>query len=214
MRGSFLTARRVLQQLRNDPRTIALMLVVPCVLLGLMAWVYNGTPHMFDRVGPGLLGIFPLVVMFLVTSISTLRERQSGTLERLLTTPLSKGAFMAGYGIAFAAVALAQALVAVAFAVWVCQLDIAGPLWQLVVVAVFDAVLGTALGLLVPRGDLPTGLKQFSDVLPLSYAVDAMKSLATDPNGGATVGKDITILIAFSVVALALGALTLRRRTD
>ena len=243
MRGSFLTARRVLQQLRNDPRTIALMLVVPCVLLGLMAWVYNGTPHMFDRVGPGLLGIFPLVVMVLVTSISTLRERQSGTLERLLTTPLSKGAFMAGYGIAFAAVALAQALVAVAFAVWVCQLDIAGPLWQLVVVAVFDAVLGTALGLLasgfarsefqaiqfmpafilpqfflcgllVPRGDLPTGLKQFSDVLPLSYAVDAMKSLATDPNGGATVGKDITILIAFSVVALALGALTLRRRTD
>lgn len=211
--------------------------------MGLMAWVYKDTPGMFDRVGPSLLGIFPLVVMFLVTSISTLRERQSGTLERLLTTPLARGSFMAGYGIAFAAVALVQALVAVAFAVWVCGLDVAGSLWQLVLVAVFDAVLGTALGLLasgfarsefqaiqfmpafilpqfflcgllVARDHLPTGLSQVSDVLPLSYAVDAMKTLSTDPDGGASVGKDIAILIAFSVVALALGALTLRRRTE
>ena len=133
--------------------------------------------------------------------------------------------------------------VAVAFAVWVCGLDVAGSLWQLVLVAVFDAVLGTALGLLasgfarsefqaiqfmpafilpqfflcgllVARDHLPTGLSQVSDVLPLSYAVDAMKTLSTDPDGGASVGKDIAILIAFSVVALALGALTLRRRTE
>lgn len=242
MRHTLLTCRRVLQQLRNDPRTIALMLVVPCVLLGLMAWVYHDVPHMFDRVGPGLLGIFPLVVMFLVTSISTLRERQSGTLERLLTTPLAKGAFMAGYGLAFAVVALVQALVCVAFAVGVCGLDIAGPTWQLVVVAVLDAVLGTALGLLasgfarsefqaiqfmpalilpqfflcgllVPRDRLPDGLRQLSDVLPLSYAVDAMQSLATDAHGGHDVAVDVAVLAAFSVVALALGALTLRRRT-
>lgn len=242
MKGAVLTAQRALHQLRNDPRTIALLVVVPCVLLGLMAWVYKDVPGMFDRVGPSLLGIFPLVVMFLVTSITTLRERQSGTLERLLTTPLAKGSFMAGYGLAFALVALLQALVAVAFARWVCDLSIAGPMWQLVVVAVFDAVLGTSLGLLasgfartefqaiqfmpalilpqfflcgllVPRDGLPDGLRQLSDVLPLSYAVDAMKSLATDPNGGSTVGKDVAILFAFIVVALALGSFTLRRRT-
>ncbi len=242
MRDTILTAQRVLHQLRNDPRTIALMLVVPCVLLGLMAWVYQDQPMMFDRVGPSLLGVFPLVVMFLVTSIATLRERQSGTLERLLTTPLGKGSFMAGYGLAFAIVALVQALVAVGFAIWVCGLDMAGPLWQLIVVAVCDAILGTALGLLasgfartefqaiqfmpvmilpqfflcgllVPRDKLPDGLRQLSDVLPLSYAVDAMQTLATRTDGGSDVANDIAILVAFSVVALALGTFTLRRRT-
>lgn len=242
MRSALLTAQRVLRQLRNDPRTIALLMVVPCVLLGLMAWVYHATPHMFDRVGPSLLGIFPLVVMFLVTSIATLRERQSGTLERLLTTPMTRGGFMGGYGLAFAALTLVQALVAVAFAVWVCRLDVAGALWQLVVVAVLDAVLGTSLGLLasgfartefqaiqfmpalilpqfllcgllVPRDALPDGLRQVSDVLPLSYAVDAMKSLATSSDAGSSVAKDCAVLVGFSVVALALGALTLRRRT-
>lgn len=242
MRATILTAQRVLHQLRNDHRTIALMLVVPCVLMGLMAWVYDAQSMVFDRIGPSLLGVFPLVVMFLVTSIATLRERQSGTLERLLTTPLPKGAFMAGYGLAFALVALVQALIAVAFSVWVCGLDIAGPLWQLVLVAVCDAILGTALGLLasgfarsefqalqfmpalilpqfflcgllVARDKLPDGLRQFSDVLPLSYAVDAMQTLSTRTDGGRDVAIDLLVLVGFSVVALALGSLTLRRRT-
>ena len=141
------TAGRVLRQVRTDHRTIALIIVVPCVLLGLLAWIYNGTP-VFDRIGPALLGVFPMVVMFIVTSVATLRERQSGTLERLLTTPMGKGDFMLGYAVAFGLLAIVQAVVATGFAVWVCDLDVAGPLWLLVVVAVADAVLGTALGLL------------------------------------------------------------------
>ncbi len=243
MHGTTLTAGRILRQLRNDPRTIALMLVVPLVLLGLMAWIYHDNDQVFDRIGPALLGIFPLVVMFIVTSITTLRERQSGTLERLLTTPLTKAGFMSGYALAFGVMALFQALLASAFSVWVCGLDIAGPMWLLVVVAVFDAVLGTSLGLLasgfartefqavqflpalilpqfllcgllVPRDQLPTGLRQFSDILPLSYAVDAMKTLATDADATSDVFKDLAVLFGFIVVSLALGAWTLRRRTE
>ena len=68
------TARRVLLQVRADPRTLGLLIVVPCVLIGLLAWIYNGTP-VFDRIGAPLLGVFPFVVMFLVTSVTTLRER-------------------------------------------------------------------------------------------------------------------------------------------
>lgn len=242
MHGTALTAGRILRQLRADPRTVGLMLVVPLVLLGLMAWIYHDTPVIFDRIGPALLGVFPLVVMFIITSVTTLRERQSGTLERLLTTPLTKGAFMAGYALAFGLMALIQAVLAAVFAVWVCGLDIAGPIWLLVVVAVFDAVLGTALGLLasgfartefqavqfmpalilpqfllcgllVPRGQLPTGLRQLSDVLPLSYAVDAMKTLSTDADPGSKVSVDLAVLAGFIVVSLVLGAWTLRRRT-
>jgi ABC-2 type transport system permease protein len=183
-----------------------------------------------------------MIVMFIVTSVATLRERQSGTLERLLTTPMGKGDFMLGYAAAFGALAVVQALVATGFAVWVCDLDVAGPLWLLIVVAVFDAVLGTALGLLasgfartefqavqfmpafvlpqfllcgllIARDQLPTVLEWLSDVLPLSYAVDAMKEIARNPDPVTTVLTDLGIIAAFIAGALALGSLTLSRRS-
>ncbi|GGM95521.1 transport permease protein [Terrabacter tumescens] len=235
------TSGRVLRQVRTDRRTIALIIVVPCVLLGLLAWIYDGTP-VFDAIGPALLGVFPMVVMFIVTSVSTLRERQSGTLERLLTTPMGKGDFMMGYAAAFGALSTVQALIATGFAVWVCGLDVAGPLWLLVVVAVFDAVLGTALGLLasgfartefqavqfmpafllpqfllcgllVPRDQMPTVLEWVSNVLPLSYAVDAMKEIAGNPDPVTAVLGDLGIVAAFIAGALALASLTLSRRS-
>jgi ABC-2 type transport system permease protein len=240
-RLTLLTAGRVLRQLRGDRRTIALLVLVPCVLLGLLAWIYEGTP-VFDRVGPALLGVFPFVVMFLVTSIGTLRERSSGTLERLLTTPMGKADFMFGYALAFGAVAVVQGAAAVGFAVWVCGLDVSGPLWMLVVVAVADAVLGTALGLLasgfartefqavqlmpavvlpqfflcgllVARDGLPTVLHGLSTVLPLSYAVDAMHAVSADAAPGAEVARNVAVIAGFVVAALVLGSLTLRRRT-
>lgn len=241
-RLTLLTAGRVLQQIRADHRTVALLLIVPCVLTGLLAWVFQDTP-VFDKVGPALLGVFPFVVMFIVTSIATLRERTSGTLERLLAGPLGKADLMFGYAIAFGLVAIIQALVATAFAIYVCDLDVAGPVWVLVVIAVLDAVLGTALGLLasafahtefqavqfmpafilpqfllcgllVARDRLPDVLSTISDFLPLSYAVDAMSVVASqvEPLGG--VGPDLGIIAAWVVAALVLGALTLRRRTD
>ena len=235
------TTARILRQLRADHRTIAMMLVVPCVLLGLLAWIFDGTP-VFDRIGAALLGVFPFVVMFIVTSVATLRERTSGTLERLLTTPLGKGDFMLGYALAFGLMAVVQALVAAGFAVWVCGLDVAGPVWLLVVIAVCDALLGTALGLfvsgfaatefqavqfmpalvlpqfllcglLVPRENLPSVLSTLSDVLPLSYAVDAMRTIASVPDPVGDVSSDIAVIVAAILLALALGSLTLRRRT-
>lgn len=233
------TARRVLSQLRGDHRTIALIVVVPCVLLGLLAWIYDGTT-VFDRVGPALLGVFPMVVMFVVTSVATLRERQSGTLERLLTTPLAKADFMLGYALAFATLAVVQAVVATSFAVWVCGLDVEGPVWLLLVVALLSALLGTSLGLLasgfaqsefqavqflpafvlpqfllcgllVPREEMNDVLSAISDVLPLSYVVDAMREVGAESSPELAV--PLLVLVGFIGVALALGSATLRRRT-
>ena len=243
-RITLVTAGRILRQLRGDHRTVALMLVVPCVLLGLLAWVYSDAPgDVFDRIGPALLGIFPLVVMFIVTSIATLRERTSGTLERLLTTPLGKGDLMVGYALAFGVMAVVQAVVASAFAIWVCGLDVAGPVWLLVVIAVVDAVLGTALGLLasgfartefqavqfmpafilpqfllcgliMPRDQMPPVLEAISNVLPLSYAVDAMKDVTTQTDPLGDVVTSLAVMLLWVAGALVLGSLTLRRRTD
>jgi ABC-2 type transport system permease protein len=235
------TAGRVLAQLRADHRTIALMLVVPCVLMGLLAWIFTGT-RVFDSIGASLLGVFPFVVMFIVTSVATLRERVSGTLERLLASPMGKGDFMLGYAIAFGVMAILQAVIVTAFAVYVCGLDVAGPLWLLVVVAVLDAILGTALGLLasgfartefqavqfmpafvlpqfllcgllVSREYLPDFLHWVSNFLPLSYAVDAMKTVTSSASATGDVARDAAVIVGWVALSLVLGSLTLRRRT-
>ena len=142
------TAGRVLRQLSHDRRSIALMLIAPSLLVGLFAWLFSGQEGVFDIYGPPILALFPFIIMFLITSITTLRERRSGTLERLMTTPLGKADFILGYALAFGLMAMLQAVVTVSFAVWVCGLESEGPVWQLGLVAVTDAVLGMALGLL------------------------------------------------------------------
>jgi ABC-2 type transport system permease protein len=235
-------AVRVLTQLRRDPRTIALMLVVPCLLLTLMWWMFlDSVGDPFDRFGPALLAMFPFIVMFIVTSVTTLRERSGGTLERLLAMPMGKLDFLVGYAVAFGVVAVVQALLAVGVCVGLLGLDIAGSVWLLGLVAVADAVLGSALGLFVsafartefqavqflpalvfpqillcglfvPRASLPDALHAVSDVLPLSYAVDAMTRL-TEGSATSSVWRDLLVVVAFAVASLGLGAATLRRRT-
>ncbi|WP_336646599.1 ABC transporter permease [Microbacterium sp. USHLN186] len=241
VRRTLATAGRVLHQLRHDPRSIALMLVAPSLLVGLFAWLFADQEGVFDRFGGAILALFPFIVMFLVTSVTTLRERRSGTLERLMTTPLGKADFLIGYALAFALVALVQAAITVAFAVYVCGLDVEGPLWQLGAVAVVDAVLGTALGLLasafaqtefqavqfmpvlvfpqiilgglfMPRDQMPDVLYAISDWLPLSHAIDAIQAVAAGEEGW-DVGAPLLIVAAFAVGCLVLAPLTLRRRT-
>jgi ABC-2 type transport system permease protein len=235
-------AARVLTQLRRDHRTLAMLLVLPCLLIVLLWWMFDASPLIFDRLGPALLAVFPFFVMFLVTSVTTLRERSSGTLERLFTMPMGKLDFLVGYALAFGLVAAIQSAVAVSVAVGLLDLDVRGPVWLLGVVAVVDAVLGTALGLfvsafartefqavqflpavvvpqillcglIVPRDRLPDVLAAVSDVLPLSYAVDAMEHLATTTRTG-EVWQDVLVVACFGVAALALGAGTLRRRSE
>ncbi len=101
------TAERVLTQIRHDHRTLALLLLVPALLIGLVAWIFTDTP-VFASIGPAMIALFPFIVMFLVTSIATLRERRSGTLERLLSLPLGKGEFILGYALAFGLLAVVQ----------------------------------------------------------------------------------------------------------
>jgi ABC-2 type transport system permease protein len=233
---------RVLRQLRRDHRTVAMLLVVPCVLLTLLWWMFDGDDLVFNQFGPPLLALFPFIVMFLVTSVTTLRERSSGTLERLLSMPLGKADLLLGYALAFGLVALAQAAVAVGLTVGLLGLDVTGPLWMLTVVAVLDAVLGTALGLFVSafaetefqavqfmpalvlpqvllcglfvaRDALPTVLAAVSDVMPLSYAVDAMQQVQTSTDLTSTLVVDLLVIAGFVAAALGLGAATLKRRT-
>jgi len=243
LRITLATAVRVLKQLSHDPRTVALLFVVPCVLLGLLAWIYSDVPRIFDAIGAPLLAIFPFVVMFLVTSIATLRERSSGTLERLLTLPLAKLDLLAGYALAFGLLAVVQASIASFLALHVYGLQVLGPEWLLVVIALADALLGMALGLfvsafaatefqavqflpafifpqfllcglLLPLEQLPRALHDIANLLPLTYAVDAMQHITADPSVSADVYRDILVVAGFATGAILLGAATLRRKTQ
>ncbi|WP_245722181.1 ABC transporter permease [Nocardia crassostreae] len=242
------TTVRILKQLRADHRTVAMILVVPAVLMTLLYFIYQNYPTMpgaiplFDRVGITMLGILPFVVMFLITAIAMQRERVSGTLERLMTTPLSKFDLLAGYGTAFSVAATGQATIACLVAFWLLDLESAGSPLLVVLIAVVDAILGVALGLLasafartefqavqfmpvivvpqlflcgllVPRAQLPGWLEATSNVLPLSYAVDALQQVSTHTGATGQMWRDLAIVAGFAIVALALGAATLRRRT-
>jgi len=236
------TAARVLRQLTHDPRTLGLLFVVPCVLLGLLAWIYSDTPRVFDAIGGPLLGIFPFVVMFLVTSIATLRERSSGILERLLTMPIGKLDILLGYALTFGFLAILQGTLASLLAVHLYGLHVAGPEWMLIVIALVDALLGTALGLLVsafartefqavqflpafifpqfllcgllvPLRHLPHALHVLANCLPLTYAVDAMQRVSMQADVSHRIYQDVLVVLAFAFGAVLLAAATLRRRT-
>jgi ABC-2 type transport system permease protein len=235
------TARRVLTQLRHDPRTIAMMVAVPAVLMILLRYVV-ANPLMLNRVAPEYIGVFPFVIMFIVAAITTQRERARGTLERLMAMPLGKLDLLAGYGIAFGLTACVQvALVLVVSLTWL-GVTVAGSVAPMAIVAVLDALLGMACGLfasafartefqavqfmpafvlpqallsglVVSRDQMTPVLRWLSDVLPLSYAVDAMQRITASASWTSATGADVAIIVSFTVAALVGGALTLRRRT-
>lgn len=242
LRITLATTERVLRQLRRDPRTLALVLLVPPALLTLFRYVFDAQPGTFDRIGGPMVGLFPFISMFLVTSIAMLRERTSGTLERLMSLPLAKLDLLVGYGLAFACVAAVQAACSAAVGFWLLGLSAAGAAWLVVVLAVANAVLGMALGLflsafatsefqavqfmpafvlpqillgglLVPRDRMARALELISDALPLTYAYDALARATTIGRLEGRVWLDLAVIGGAILLALGLGAGTLRRRT-
>jgi ABC-2 type transport system permease protein len=242
IRITLATALRVLTQLRRDHRTIALLMLVPSLLMVLLRYVFDDSPLVFDRIALPMLGIFPFVTMFLVTSVAMLRERTSGTLERLLTTPMAKLDLLLGYGIAFAITATLQAAIACATAYWLLDLDTVGSPSLVVAVAVADAILGMALGLFASafartefqavqfmpalvlpqvllcgffaaRESMVGWLQAISDVMPLSYAVEALGEVGASDAVSDMLIRDFAIIIGASIAFLILAAATLRRRS-
>jgi ABC-2 type transport system permease protein len=235
------TARRILTQLRHDHRTVAMMVLVPSLLMILLRYVFN-TEQAFSAAAPALLAVFPFAIMFIVTSITTLRERTTATLERLMTMPIGKFDLLAGYAIAFGLVAVLQVLVATGISLTWLGLEIDGSVWLLMLIAALDALLGTALGLFAsafartefqavqfmpaivmpqillcglfaPRDSMTPVLEWLSNVMPLSYAVDALESVTRSNELDGVFARNLVIVAGSGVLALILGAATLRRRT-
>jgi ABC-2 type transport system permease protein len=236
------TARRILRQLSHDRRTLALIFLVPCVLLGLLRWLYTDALTVFNTIAPALLGIFPFIIMFIITSVTTLRERSTGTMERLMALPVGKGDIVMGYMLAFGLLASIQAGLASILLLYGLGLNVAGPHGILVIVAVCDALLGTALGvfvsafartefqavqfmpalifpqiliggLLIPLTQMPSVLETIAYCLPLTYAIDALGAIVKNVDITADIWRDIWVIVAYILAAIIAATATLRRRT-
>jgi ABC-2 type transport system permease protein len=218
------------------------MLIAPTLLISLLAWVFSDNEKVFDMVAPAMLGVFPFIIMFLITSITTLRERNGGTMERLMTTRIGKFDIIMGYGLAFSLFGALQSLITSSVAIYLLGMDVAGPQWFVVVVALLDTLLGVALGLFVsafartefqavqfmpalilpqvlicglfvPLAQLPQVLETIAYCLPLTYAVDALNLVTTNADITAEMWRDVWVVGGFIAGALVLASLTLRRRT-
>lgn len=236
-----LTSARVLHQLKHDPRTIALILLIPCIMVGILRFVFQGEQNLFNSAAPMLLGIFPLITMFLVTSIATLRERKLGTLDRLMVMPISKLDFVFGYALAFLLFAFLQACLASFVTLVLLNVPVAGGTLPLFISAILAGFLGTSVGLLVSafassefqavqfmpafimpqlltcglfvaREHMARPLQWFADLMPLTYSVDAMKQVTVLTSWSGRLSWDLLVVAVFGVAALMLGAVTIRRQ--
>ncbi|ORA76826.1 antibiotic ABC transporter permease [Mycolicibacter kumamotonensis] len=248
LRPFLATTQRILRQLAGDHRSVAMVLLVPSLVITLMYFMLAdtahppGTPSPFQVACLILLGLFPLFLMFVITAITMQRERASGTLERILTTPLRRLDLLAAYGTAFSIAAAAQASLACVVAFWLLGFETVGsPAWVFVI-AIVNAVLGVGLGLLcsafartefqavqfiplvmvpqlllagiiVPRAAMPEWLQWISNALPASYALEALQQVGTHLELTGVAVRDIIIVLLFAVGALGLAAATLRRQT-
>lgn len=240
-RRTFSTALRVLRQLHHDPRTIGLILFVPSVLLVILRYVFQDSEAVFNNLAPIMLGIFPFTVMFIVTSIVTLRERTAGTLERLLTMPMGRLDYIAGYALVFSLLAVAQSSIASAVVLGWLDVNVQGGVLEVLTVALVAGITGQALGLFVSafastefqavqfmpafvlpqvlicglfvsRDQMAEPLQWLANAAPLTYLVEAMKEVTSKSTWTHDLTTNLLITLGFTAAALVLSALTLRRR--
>ena len=236
-------AARVARQLRHDPRTLALVTFVPSVLAWLVHQIFDGEEPISSQVEMTLLAMFPLLLMFLLTAVATVRERSGGTLERLMAAPIHKIDVIGGYALAYGALAIVQTSLLTAVCYWGLDMQLRGGIAWMLLVSLATALLGIALGLLAsavsrsefqavqfmpivvlpqvllcglfgPREEMAGWLEGLSNVLPLTWAVEALKEVADYSDLTGHYWTSLAIVAAFAIGSLGLASLTLRRRTE
>jgi ABC-2 type transport system permease protein len=243
MRGAFAVAGRVLQGVAGDHPTLGLVVGAPFLIFFLFGQVIDAVPPggvdtAFLR--PVLLSLFLFILTYLITGIGFLRERQQGTLERILTTRATRTGLVAGYFLGFGTLALVQSSALAAAGILFLgvefphgflqfyALELLGALTalglgiaasilartELQVIQLVPVVLAPQMilgGVFVPVEALPDWLEPVSRALPLTYLIDGMKHLTLSGAGGDLV-VDVAVLAGFTVLAAVAAVTALRVR--
>lgn len=236
-RRSAMTAARIGLQLRHDPRTVALALLVPSILMTILKYVFDHQPAVFNGIAPTILGVFPFTIMFIIASISMLRERTNGTLERLMTLPITKFELISGYALAFGLLAALQAILASIITLHFLGVSVASGELHIISIAIIAGILGTGFGLFTsslatsefqavqflpafvfpqllvcglftPFEQMARPLQYFADITPLYHLVNAMKSVIMTMSWPT---NEILFLGVFFVLAIVLATISLRK---
>ncbi|MDD1768367.1 MAG: ABC transporter permease [Methanomassiliicoccales archaeon] len=203
--------------------------------------IYGEGAEFIDFFAPGVMGLAAMMVTFMLSIISFVHERTTGTLERLLTTPVTEGEIVAGYALAFGFVGLIQSLVILTTAVILFQIQIAGSALLALLIIFLLGVGNQGLGFLLssnaknefqavqfmpiilfpsillagvfwPLEAVPEFLRPISYFLPLTYAVDGTRSVMIRGWGIDHVWLQVTILVVFAAAMLLLSAYSLKKR--
>ena len=233
-------ASRIVSQIARDHRSLALIIVAPIIVMSLVGFSFADQRHILDRIAPGLIGVFVLFFVFILTGVSFLRERAQGTLERLLTTPVGRADILGGYLLGFLLFAGIQSLVILLYTIFALRIDYEGSLWQIFVLLVVVTVVAVNLGIflstfarnefqvvqfipvillpqiflsgaVLPAEQLPSYFQAVGKVLPLTYAVDGLKALMLQGETLGGIGQELAVLGGFAIGLLALAAITVRR---
>lgn len=233
-------ALRIVHTMRRDYRTLALLTVAPVVVMSLVGFSFAKKPQTLDFAAPAIISIFALTFAFILTGVSFLRERVSGTLERLLATPVGGADLLVGYLLGFLGFALLQATVVLVFTVYVLDVTYRSSFWEVFLFLTVLTVTGVSLGIFVsifsrnefqimqfqpvffapqiflsgvflPVEEMPGYLRAISALMPLRYAIDGLRALMLQGAGVVDVTKELMILVAIAAGALALASTTVRR---
>lgn len=181
---------------------------------------------MFDGLGPVLIGFFTFFFVFILSGVSFVRERLSGTLERLLSTPVRRWEIVAGYIIGFGIFAFIQSIIIVSFSVYILDLYVAGSIWLTLLITCMLSLTALTLGtflsayannefqmiqfiplVIVPQiffsGLFPMesmNLQMLGKVFPLTYGADAMRQVMIRNQGFTEIALDLTVLLLFAIL--------------
>ena len=233
-------AVRIISQIARDHRSVALIIVAPIIVMSLVGFSFADQRDILNRIAPGLIGVFALFFVFLLTGVSFLRERSQGTLERLLTTPVGRADILAGYLLGFLLFAGIQSLVILLYTIFALRIDYEGSLWQIFVLLFIVTIVAVNLGIFIstfarnefqvvqfipiillpqiflsgavlPSEQLPGYFQAIGHFLPLTYAVDGLKALMLEGETLGGIAQELAVLGGFAIGILALATITVRR---
>jgi len=232
-------SKRIVKQIFLDHRSLAMIFVAPLVVMSLVGASFNKNPQLLNFVAPALICTFVLFFTFILTGISFLRERALGTLDRLLTTPVSRADIMLGYSISFFFFAFIQSNIILFFTIFILDISYQGGIWNMFIVVILMAIVAVNLGVFISTfaknefqiiqfipvlispqiflsgifisvEQLPWYFKPLSAIAPLTYANRALRNIMSGYKIEEVI-IEIGVLLLFAFILLILAIMSIKR---
>lgn len=193
----------------------------------------------FDKMFPILMGFFVFLFVFLISGIALLRERTTGTLERVLATPIRRSEIVFGYLLGYGIFAIIQTLIIVLFSIYLLNINLAGSLWYVLLINILLAITALVMGIFIstfansefqmvqfipivaipqvffsgifPLENMTPWLANIGYLFPLRYAGDALTNIMIKGQGWSNIWFDVLILLIFIILFIILNIIGLKR---